>query len=219
MATSLVQDRTHDRRELTAALLRALEQRHEVLDAIVDSDDRAAAITAVASLLETSTGPAEAVLNLPLHRLTKVERDRIRSELENLDAQLEWPIAERPAAAGTGLRLRGFEGSADVDRRLFQARCGEQHSDWADERVEQERKQGVERIDDEAAAWFVAEDIESGDSIGLVFGELSGREVDVAIWVAPDKRKRGYGTAAIKHSRRQLAAEFPGTILVIRAPA
>ncbi len=42
-------DQVLDRREIAAALLRALEQRHEVLDAIVESADRAEAVTAIAA--------------------------------------------------------------------------------------------------------------------------------------------------------------------------
>ncbi|QNG17506.1 GNAT family N-acetyltransferase [Rhodococcus triatomae] len=216
MATSSVQDQIHDRRELTAALVRALERRHEVLDAVVDSEDHAAAVSAVAGLLDASEAHAEAVLNLTFRRLTKSERRRTQSELEDLDATLEWTAIDRPASTGTTFRLRDF---TESDAELFRRRCGEQYPDWAGDRIEKERAEGVERIEDESAAWFVAEDTESGDTVGLVFGELSGREVDVAIWIAPEMRKRGYGTAAVKHSRRQLAAEFPGTVLVVRAPA
>ncbi|NLG56439.1 MAG: GNAT family N-acetyltransferase [Rhodococcus sp.] len=216
MTTSSVQDRTLDRRELTLALLRALEQRQEVLEVIVDSDDRTAATAAVAELLGVTETAAEAVLNLPFHRLTKTERQRIQSELEDLDAQLEWTAIDRPASTGASLRLRSFTAS---DADLFRRRCNEQYSEWDEDRVEQERLSGIERVRDESAAWFVAEDSDSGDTVGLVFSELAGREVDVAIWIVPDKRKQGYGTAAVKHCRRQLAAEFPGTVLVVRAPA
>src|SRR5215217_2627264 len=41
-------DRAAARREITDALSAALDRRHEVLDAIVDADDRAAAVEAVA---------------------------------------------------------------------------------------------------------------------------------------------------------------------------
>ena len=98
---------------------------------------------------------------------------------------------------------------------------GEDGKPWNEDRIEAERVGGLGRIDDETAAWFVAEDV-SGDgskSVGLVFGELDGQEVNVAIWIAPESRKKGYGTACVKHSRRELAAEFPGTVLVVRAPA
>jgi hypothetical protein len=31
--------------------------------------------------------------------------------------------------------------------------------------------------------------------------------------------QKGYGTAAVKHGRQELAVEFPGTVLVVRAQA
>ncbi|MFZ2175800.1 MAG: GNAT family N-acetyltransferase [Rhodococcus sp. (in: high G+C Gram-positive bacteria)] len=218
---SQVQDQIHDRRELTAALLRALERRHEVLDAIVDSEDHDEAVRTVAGLLDASEAYAEAVLNLTFRRLTKAERRRTQAELDDLDATLEWTAAERPASTGRNFELRPFTGS-DEDAELFRGRCAEQQENgapWSEERIERERIEGLKRIDDESAAWFVCEDTAEKTSVGLVFGELTGREVDVAIWIRPDRRKKGYGTASVKHSRRELAAEFPGTVLVVRAPA
>lgn len=218
------QDQILYRRELAASLLKALEMRHEVLDAIVDSDDHAAAVRAVSGLLDTTDANAEVVLALQLGRLTRLERDRLRDELTNLDSTLKWLPEQRPAATGTGVRLRPFSTStADAD--LFRLRSAEQTGDdgkpWSAERVETERAEGMRRVDDESAAWFVCEDV-SGDSprsVGLVFGELTGQEVDIAVWVAPQSRKHGYGTAALKQSRSELAAYFPGTVVVVRTPA
>ncbi|MEV3975250.1 hypothetical protein AB0K68_45205 [Streptomyces sp. NPDC050698] len=204
--------------------MRALERRHEVLDAVVDSKDHQEALTTVAELLGTSEANAEAVLSLKFSALTKAARDRIQGELENLDATLEWTTLDRPASSGQNFSLRPFSDSAE-DKSLFTIRSGEQLGEdgnpWSEDRIEAERVGGLGRIDDESAAWFVAEDV-SGDgpkSVGLVFGELDGQEVNVAIWIAPESRKKGYGTACVKHSRRELAAEFPGTVLVVRAPA
>ena len=220
--TTHIQDQILDRREITSALVRALERRHEVLDAVVDSKDHQEALTTVAELLGTSEANAEAVLSLKFSALTKAARDRIQGELENLDA--EWTTLDRPASSGQNFTLRPFSDSAE-DKSLFTIRSGEQLGEdgkpWSEDRIEAERVGGLGRIDDETAAWFVAEDV-SGDgpkSVGLVFGELDGQEVNVAIWIAPESRKKGYGTACVKHSRRELAAEFPGTVLVVRAPA
>jgi hypothetical protein len=47
-------DRAAARREITDALIAALDRRHEVLDAIVDADHRAAAVEGVAALLGTT---------------------------------------------------------------------------------------------------------------------------------------------------------------------
>lgn len=217
-------DQVIDRREIASALLKALDRRHEVLDAVVESKDRDAAVAAVRDLLDTTEFCADAVLNLRFDRLTVKERDRIRTELEDLDATLQWLPEQRPYSTGAGVRLRPFTDS-DADTELFRLRCTERLDDagspWSPDRVEQERQSGLERIDDESAAWFVAE-CTTGDepsSVGLVFGELTGNEVDVAIWVAPDSRKQGYGTASLKQARSEFAAYFPGTVLIVRTPA
>jgi len=218
------QDQILDRRELAKALLKALEMRHEVLDAIVDSDDHAGAVRAVSGLLGSTEANAEMVLALQLGRLTRLERDRLSDEVQNLDATLKWLPEQRPAATGVGVHLRPFS-SSDEDIELFRRRSAEQIGDdgqpWSADRVESERAEGLRRVDDESAAWFVCEDL-SGDSprsVGLVFGELTGQEVDIAVWVDPSSRKHGYGTAALKQSRSELAAYFPGTIVVVRSPS
>ncbi|MFE3293894.1 GNAT family N-acetyltransferase [Rhodococcus sp. NPDC059234] len=218
------QDQILDRRELAAALLKALDMRHEVLDAIVDSDDHEAAVRTVSGLLETSAANANVVLGLQLGRLTRIERDRLSNEVRNLDATLKWLPEQRPFATGAGVRLRPFS-TSDTDAELFRLRSAEQLDDdgspWPTDRVESERRAGLNRVDDESAAWFVCEDV-SGDrprSVGLVFGELTGQEVDIAVWIAPQSRKHGYGTAALKQSRSELAAYFPGTVVVVRTAA
>ncbi|MGW0173228.1 GNAT family N-acetyltransferase [Rhodococcus sp. NPDC003322] len=218
------QDQILDRRELAKALLKALEMRHEILDAIVDSDDHEGAVRAVSGLLGSTSANAEIVLGLQLGRLTRLERDRLRDEVQNLDATLKWLPEQRPAATGGGVRLRPFSAS-DTDAELFRLRSEEQFGDdgkpWSADRVAAERADGLRRVDDETAAWFVCEDV-SGDAprgVGLVFGELTGQEVDIAVWVAPQSRKHGYGTAALKQSRTELAAYFPGTVVVVRTPA
>jgi GNAT superfamily N-acetyltransferase len=75
----------------------------------------------------------------------------------------------------------------------------------------------VDRVDAEEAAWLVA--IDGSEKIGMVFGELAGGEVNVRIWIHPAHRKRGYGTAALRKSRSEMAAYFPAVPLVVRAPA
>jgi len=52
-----------------------------------------------------------------------------------------------------------------------------------------------------------------------VFGELANGEVNVRIWIHPTYRKHGYGTAALRKSRSEMAAYFPAVPLVVRAPA
>lgn len=90
-------DATAERREIATALVHALERRHEVLDAVVASDDYDAAIESLAELLDTSAEAAEAVLRLSFDRLTKVSRQRIAAELANLDGEV--PNYTRPGQA------------------------------------------------------------------------------------------------------------------------
>ena len=54
--------------------------------------------------------------------------------------------------------------------------------------------------------------------IGMVFGDLVRGEVNVRIWIHPDYRKQGYGTAALRKSRSEMAAYFPAVPLVVRRP-
>lgn len=213
-------DQVLDRREIAAALLRALEQRHEVLDAIVESADRAEAVAAIAALLDTTEFCAEAVLNLPFRRLTKAERKKIREELEDLDAVLQWTTAARPYATGAHFRVRPITDSA-ADLQLLEARCADQLGDGSKERVAAEQEHGNALMSDESGMWLVAEDL-SGDepsAVGFAFGELVGNDVDVRIWVRPELRKQSYGTAILKQARTELAAYFPGSTLTVRTPA
>ncbi|MCZ8382022.1 GNAT family N-acetyltransferase [Mycobacterium sp. CPCC 205372] len=208
------------RREIADTLVRALDHRHEVLDAIVDSEDHDAAIEAVASLLKTSASSAEAVLRLSFDRLTKVSRRRIAAELEDLNNQLSFTRGESGSASPDSLTLRAFDATADGD--IFAARTadvgaagdgsGGPAGDLADE-----ISAAVSRVAAEEAAWLVA--IDGSDKVGMVFGELAGGEVNVRVWIHPQFRKRGYGTAALRKSRSEMAAFFPAVPLVVRTPA
>ncbi|QXQ14591.1 GNAT family N-acetyltransferase [Skermania piniformis] len=215
MTSTTAQDRIQDRRELTAVLVRALERRHEVLDAIVDAADRDEATAAIATLLDADPDHAQAVLGMTFGRLTKDERRKTQAELDDLDQRLEWTARDRPASTGRTVELRVF--TAD-DRDVFGRRCADQYPDWDADRVAAERAQVLSRIEEETAAWFVAEET-SGSTVGLVFGEIGSGEVDVAIWIDPERRKQGFGTAVIKHARDEFAREFPGTVLVVRSPS
>jgi len=42
----------------------------------------------------------------------------------------------------------------------------------------------------------------------MVFGELTGGEVNVRIWIHPEHRRKGIRTAALRRSRLELAAAF-----------
>ena len=55
-------DRAAARREITDALQKALDRRHEVLDVIVEADDRSSAVEAISTLLGTSQLGGEAVM-------------------------------------------------------------------------------------------------------------------------------------------------------------
>jgi GNAT superfamily N-acetyltransferase len=207
------------RREITDTLMRALERRHELLDVIVKAEDYDAAVEAIATHLGTSTTAAEAVLGLSFDRLTKVARRRIAAELEDLNNQLSFTMGD-PASSVDSLVLRPF--SADADRDIFSARTGDMReagdgSGAPAGDLDDEIRAGLQRVAAEDAAWLVA--IHGSQKIGMVFGDLVGGEVNVRIWIHPDYRKSGYGTAALRKSRSEMAAYFPAAPLVVRAPA
>ena len=213
------QDSRVERRDIARAMVRALECRHELLDAIVESEDYDAAIEAIATLIGTSLVAAEAVLRLSFDRLTKVSRDRIAAELEDLNSQLSF-MAEPSVSPGQNLVLRPF--AASKDRDIFAARTDDVRAagDGSGAPVgdlDDEIRAAVSRVDAEEAAWLVA--IDGSEKVGMVFGELAGGEVNVRIWIHPAYRKRGYGTAALRKSRSEMAAYFPAVPLVVRAPA
>jgi GNAT superfamily N-acetyltransferase len=213
------QDSKVERRDIARAMVRALECRHELLDAIVESEDYDAAIEAIATLIGTSLVAAEAVLRLSFDRLTRVSRDRIAAELEDLNSQLSF-MTEQSVSPGQNLVLRPF--AASKDRDIFAARtddvraAGDGSGAPAGD-LDDEIRAAVSRVDAEEAAWLVA--IDGSEKVGMVFGELAGGEVNVRIWIHPAYRKRGYGTAALRKSRSEMAAYFPAVPLVVRAPA
>lgn len=209
-----------DRREIADALVRALDRRHEILDAIVDSDDTASALRKIRTLLQTSQTAAEAVLGLSFDRLTRDSRRTIAAELDDLNTQLSFTLGERPAVSGEDLVLRPFR--PDRDRDLFAVRTsdvgaaggssGAPAGDLDDEMQSAQRRMAAEE-----AVWLVAQD--GAQSVGMVFGELTNGEVNVRVWIHPEHRKKGYGTAALRKCRSEMAAYFPAVPLVIRAPA
>lgn len=213
------QDRAVSRRAIADALLAALDRRHEVLDVIVESGDRAAAVEAITALLGTPRVGAEAVMGMSFDQLTKDSRRRIAAELDDLNSQLSFALGERPASADDTLRLRPF--AAEVDRDIFARRTEEMQaagdgSGSPAGSLDDEIGSAGERVRAEEAAWFVA--LDGDEKVGMVFGELRGGEVNVRIWIHPEHRKKGYGTAALRRSRSELAACFPAAPLVVRAP-
>ena len=212
-------DRAAARREITDALQKALDRRHEVLDVIVEAGDKAAAVAAIAALLETSKLGGEAVMAMACNQLTKDARRKIADELDDLNKQLTFTLGERPASSGESLVLRMF--SAGVDRDLFAARTEDvgatgDGSGRPAGNLDDELNAAVARVSAEEAVWLVAEELD--DKVGMVFGELVGGEVNVRIWIHPDYRHRGYGTAALRRCRSEMAAYFPAVPMVVRAP-
>lgn len=213
------QDRAVTRRAIADALMAALERRHEVLDAIVGSDDRESAIDAVTELLGKARIGSEAVMGMSFDMLTKESRHRIADEIEDRNSQLSFTVGERPASADDSLRLRPF--SDESDRDIFSTRTDEvgaagDGSGSPAGSLDDEIRSARNRLRAEEAAWFVALDGE--DKVGMVFGELLGGEVNLRIWIHPAHRKKGYGTAALRKSRSEMAAHFPAVPLVVRAP-
>ncbi|GCB01289.1 MULTISPECIES: GNAT family N-acetyltransferase [Mycolicibacterium] len=212
-------DRAAARREITDALQKALDRRHEVLDVIVEADNKAAAVDAIAKLLGTSHAGGEQVMAMSFDLLTKDARKRIADELEDLNSQLSFAVKDRPASFGDDLILRQF--SADADRDIFATRTSDvgaagDGSGRAAGDLDEEIRAAVARVSAEEAVWLVAED--AGDKVAMVFGELLNGEVNVRIWVHPVFRHRGYGTAALRRSRSEMASYFPAVPMVVRAP-
>ncbi|BDB40618.1 MULTISPECIES: GNAT family N-acetyltransferase [Mycobacterium] len=213
-------DQTAARREIADALLAALERRHEVADAIVEAKNKAAAVESIVTLLGTSHLAAEAVMSMSFEQLTQDARAKILAELEDLNKQLSFAANERPASSGETLELRAF--SATEDRDIFIMRTDEikaagDGSGLPAGAIDDEIKAALKRLRDEEAAWFVA--VDSGEKVGMVFGELQQGEVNVRIWIHPEHRKKGYGTAALRKSRSEMAWAFPAVPMVVRAPA
>jgi GNAT superfamily N-acetyltransferase/chorismate mutase len=213
-------DRTAVRREITDALLKALERRHEITDAVVESKNKAAAVDAIVKLLDTSHVAAEAVMSMSFDHFTVDARKKILTELDDLNNQLSFTLVERPDSSGENLVLRPFV--AEEDRDLFALRTSDMGEAGDGSRspagdLDDEIRAALQRVDDEEAAWFVA--ITSEDKVGMVFGELVRGEVDVRIWIHPEHRQKGYGTAALRRSRSEMAGFFPAVPMVVRAPA
>jgi GNAT superfamily N-acetyltransferase len=212
-------DHAAARREITDALQKALDRRHEVLDVIVEAEDRTAAVDAIATLLETSKLGGDAVMTMAFDQLTKDSRRRIASELDDLNKQLTFTLGERPASSGESLTLRTF--TSATDRDLFAVRTTDvgakgDGSGAPAGNLDDEISAALARVANEEAVWFVAE--EGSDKVGMVFGELVGGEVNVRIWIHPEHRHRGFGTAALRRCRSEMAAYFPAVPMVVRAP-
>ncbi|MDQ1486438.1 MAG: hypothetical protein QOJ62_2131 [Actinomycetota bacterium] len=212
-------DRAAARREIADALVQALERRHEVLDVIVEAEDKASAVEAISTLLGTSHLGGESVMAIAFDQLTKDSRRRIAEELEDLNNQLTFTLKERPASSGESITLRPFAGV--IDRDIFAARTSDvgasgDGSGAPAGDLDDEIRAAVHRVSDEEAVWLVAE--EAAEKIGMVFGELVDGEVNVRIWIHPDHRHRGFGTAALRRCRSEMAAYFPAVPMVVRAP-
>ena len=67
-------DRKAARREIADALLKALERRHEIADVVVESENKAAAVEAIVTLLDTSHVAADAVMRMSFDQLTMDSR-------------------------------------------------------------------------------------------------------------------------------------------------
>ncbi len=213
-------DRAAARREIADALVNALERRHEVADAIVEAEDRPAAVEAIGKLLGTSRVGAEAVIGMSLDKFTKDSRRKIAAELEDLNKKLTFTLVDRPASSGENLVLRPFAGH--LDRDIFAARTDDikvaaDGSGGPAGSVDDEIRSGLTRINAEDAAWLVA--VVGAEKVGMVFGELVSGEVDVRVWIHPEHRKKGYGTAALRKSRSEMAGYFPAVHMIVRAPA
>ncbi|AWH91404.1 GNAT family N-acetyltransferase [Dietzia lutea] len=182
----------------------AASRRREIFAAVSSAAGPDDAVGAIASLLSVSADEARQVLKAPLEAFTG-------------------SATGAPAGdVGQGFALRPFTESED-HTALYHSRSSDETSatggTWDREKTEQELRDGLDRVEAESAMWFVAVDTARDALVGLVFGEqIDEGDVDVAIWIRPEERKKGYGMAALKESRRELAAFFPGKHVIVRAP-
>lgn len=182
----------------------ATTRRREVFAAVSSAEGPEDAVRAVASLLSVSADEAREVLRTPLETFAGS------------------PSGGPDAGAGQGFTLRPFTESEE-HTSLYRSRSSDETSatggTWDKDKTEQELRDGLERIEGESAMWFVAVDTAREAPVGLVFGEqIDNGDVDVAIWIRPEERKKGFGLRSLKESRRELAAFFPGKHLIVRAP-
>ena len=183
----------------------AAQRRREVLATLSSAAGSEDAAQALSRLLSVSVDEAREVLRAPLEVFAGGSA-----------------AAKTSSEAAGGFALHPFRDSEE-HRSLFHARSSDASSatggEWDESRTEQERREGLGRIESESAMWFVAVDTARDAHVGLVFGEqVDDGDVDVAIWIRPEERKRGYGLSSLKESRRELAAFFPGKNVIIRAP-
>jgi hypothetical protein len=176
-------------------------------------------VAAIATLLHTSARGAEAVMSMAFAQLTKDSRRNIAAELDDLNSQLTFTLKERPANSDDSLALQLFD--PEQDRDIFAARLDEigaagDGSGQPAQPIDDEIRFAQGRIGQEDAAWFVA--VVENTKVGMVFGELERGEVNVRIWIHPDHRKKGYGTAALRRSRSEMVTFFPAVPMVVRAP-
>ncbi|MBB1025128.1 MULTISPECIES: GNAT family N-acetyltransferase [unclassified Dietzia] len=182
----------------------AAARRSEVFAAISSANGAEDAAEAIAHLLAVPVDEAREVLKTPLEAFVG-------------------HTTNHPVGAGPhGFALFPFRDTADHSD-LYHSRSSDETSatagEWDQQKTEEERKAGLARIESESAMWFVAVDTSRDQPVGLVFGEqIDDGDVDVAIWIHPDERKKGFGLAALKESRRELAAFFPGKHVIVRAP-
>jgi DNA gyrase subunit A len=123
--------RCEDRLEVVEGLIRALASLREVIEMITAAADAAAARASLQVHLDLSERQAEAVLAMPLRRLTgleqeslrkeaeelRTERTRLRHLLDNRDSLLEAMVAELKALKkryGTPRRTRLVEGGDEL---------------------------------------------------------------------------------------------------------
>ncbi|EUA44420.1 hypothetical protein I552_4193 [Mycobacterium xenopi 3993] len=164
------QDRAAARRDIADALLKALERRHEVLDVIVQADDRPAAVEAIVALLGTSRLGGEAVMSMSFDQLTKDARRKIAAELDGLNSQLSFTLNERPASSGDSLVLRPFAATptATSSRPAPRTPVPQGRIRGPAGGLDDEIRSALARIDAEEAAWFVA--VDGTQKVGMVFG-------------------------------------------------
>jgi len=165
-------DKAQARRHIVAALIKALDAIDEVIATIRASRDAAAARTALMDLLVIDAEQSQAILDMPLRRLTSLEIEQLRAEL----AELEVTIAA----------LTAIIEDESVRRGVVRDELKELRTRYKGH-ARRSRIVGAEARDELAALEEEAAETEAAAAVAVQVRVLRGGWVEVT---PPDSRRR-----------------------------
>ena len=182
-------DRAAARREIADALVNALERRHEVLDV-----DRGGRGSRGGRRRDRQTARhlargGEAVMGMSFDRLTKDSRRKIADELDDLNKQLTFTLGERQGRRPDAAAVRAASPTATsspraprTSRRPATVQVGPRASSTT--RFVRGWGESTPKMRSGWSPWSAR------DKVGMVFGELVDREVNVRMWIHPGASRR-----------------------------